>query len=379
MYKYDLTVVLPVLNEAQTLQLCIDEINTALKNKEIAYTILIADNGSNDGSIEIANSMQNTSVIHVKNKGYGSALRAGIEAVESKYVVFADADYTYPFNLTYKMYTQIVQEDADLLIASRFKGDIEKGAMPFLHRYLGTPILTKSINILYKANYSDCNSGFRIFKKSAYDQWNMNSSGMEFASEMLIKSVKNDDKVVEIAGGLRKDIREDRVPHLKTWRDGMRHLLYIFSQAPHFFELTGMVLFFLSFSFSLISNFHGEIDIYNIGIFGLHSQIIFATLMIIGVELYTTSFVLYLKNNDKYYFSITKKLLEIRDDYLFFSLISIITIMIISFAFFVKYWIAHQMQSITLHTEVLLIASVLLSSYILVSNLLKFHLLKRAV
>ena len=101
--------------------------------------------------------------------------------------------------------------------------------------------------------------------------------------------------------------------------------------------------------------------------------------MIIGVELYTTSFVLYLKNNDKYHFSITKKLLEIRDDYLFFSLISIIIVMLISFAFFVEYWIEHQMQSITLHTEVLLIASILLSSYILVSNLLKFHLLKRVI
>ena len=379
MNTYDLTVVLPVLNESQTLELCIEEINEALKQSNISYHILVADNGSDDGSIEIAQKLDNTSLIHVKEKGYGSALKAGIEAADSEYVVFADADYTYPFNLLHKMYTTIKNEDADLVIASRFKGNIEEGAMPFLHKHLGTPILTKSINFLYKSHYSDCNSGYRIFKKSAYNDWNMSSSGMEFASEMLIKSAKNSNKIIEIEGGLRKDIREDRVPHLKTWRDGMRHLLYIFSQAPHFFEITGVVLFSISFLLSLISSLSGTVVINNMGIFGLHSQIIFATLMIIGVELYTTSFILYLKNNDKYHIFITKKLLEIRDDYLFFSLISVLFAMFISFIFFVEYWIAHKMQSITLHTEVLFIASILLSSYILISNLLKFHLLKRVV
>ncbi len=379
MNNYDLGIVLPVLNESQTLQMCIDEINDTLQKTSINYHIIIADNGSDDGSIEIAERLKNTTVIHVKQKGYGSALHAGIEASNSKYVVFADADYTYPFNLLETMYKKIKEEDVDLLIASRFKGDIEEGAMPYLHRYLGTPILTKSINFLYKANYSDCNSGYRIFKKTSYETWNMSSLGMDFASEMLIKAAKNHNKVMEIKGGLRKDIREDRVPHLKTWRDGMRHLLYIFSQAPHFFEISGVLIFSISLILSIVSSFNGILLFNSIGIFGLHSQIIFASLMIIGVELYTTSFVLYLKNNDKYHIALTKKLLEIRDDYLFFSLISVLFTMFISFIFFLEYWIAHKMQSITLHTEVLLIASILLSSYILISNLLKFHLLKRVV
>lgn len=379
MNKYDLTVVLPVLNEAQTLPLCLTEINTSLSKLNISYHILIADNGSNDDSIKIAKESQNTTLLHVEEKGYGSALKSGIESCDSRYVVFADADYTYPFSLLDTMYEQIINNDADMIIASRFKGDIETGAMPFLHKYLGTPILTKSINILYGATYTDCNSGYRIFKKAAYNEWKMSSSGMEFASEMLIKASKCNHKIIEIKGGLRKDIRTQRVPHLKTWRDGMRHLLYIFSQSPRFFEKSGIFMLLIGFIFSLLSSTDGVLLFNKIGIFGLHSQIIFATTMIIGIELYTTSFVLFINTNDKHRFSITKKLLEIRDDYLFFFLIIIIFMMIISFIIFLQYWLSHQMQSITLHTEVLFIASILLSLYILISNLLKFHLLKRVI
>ena len=379
MNKYDLTIVLPVLNEVQTLQLCLDEINNTLNNLDIKYHIIVSDNGSDDGSIGIATDSENTTLLHVEQKGYGSALKAGIDAANSKYIVFADADYTYPFSLLKTLYQRITNSNADMIIASRFKGDIEDGAMPFLHRYLGTPVLTKSINILYGANYSDCNSGYRIFKKSAYDEWNMSSSGMEFASEMLIKAVKAKHTIIEIEGGLRKDIRIDRVPHLKTWRDGMRHLLYIFSQSPRFFEKTGIFLFIISAIFSFSSTGDGFLLFNKIGIFGLHSQIIFASLMIIGVELYTTSFVLFLNSKDKYSSIWTKKLLEIRDDYLFFSLVIVISCMLLGFILFLEYWIEHQMQSINLHTEVLFIASLLLSSYILISNLLKFHLLKRVL
>jgi glycosyltransferase involved in cell wall biosynthesis len=375
----DLTVVLPCLNEAQTLPMCIDEINETLQKSELSYQILIADNGSDDGSIKIAEQSENCIVINVPERGYGSALKAGIMAADSEYVVFADADFTYPFNLLEEMYKTIIDKQCDMVIASRYKGTIEEGAMPFLHKYAGTPVLTKSINLLYHSSYSDCNSGYRLFKKSAYESWEMQSSGMEFASEMLIKAAKANCDVIEIPGGLRKDIREDRIPHLKTWRDGMRHLLYIFSQAPRFFEKSGILLFIFGFLFSFISSFDGILVFGKIGIFGLHTQIMLATLMLVGIELYTTAFVLFLKSSDVYYFRFTKLLLEIRDDYLFFSLLIIIALMIVSFILFVQYWLSHEMQMITLHTEVLFIASILASSYILVSNLLKFHLLKRSV
>lgn len=126
-----------------------------------------------------------------------------------------------------------------MVIASRMTGKIEDGAMPWLHRYVGTPVLTKLINVLFRGKLSDCNSGFRVMKKSSYESWNVSSGGMEFASELLIKALKHKAKIIEIPAGLRPDKRS-RAPYLKTWRDGMRHLLFILSESPKLFEVVGL-------------------------------------------------------------------------------------------------------------------------------------------
>ncbi len=126
-------------------------------------------------------------------------------------------------------------------MGSRMKGDIEKGAMPLLHRYLGTPVLTSLINVLFQAHITDCNSGFRAFHKDRYMHWGASSTGMEFASEMIVGCLKAGDHITELSIPLLKDQR-DRAPHLSTWRDGMRHLLIILSQAPHGFTYSGIAL-----------------------------------------------------------------------------------------------------------------------------------------
>jgi len=199
----ELSFVFPCLNEARTLAACIGAVKAALQQEpNLQFEIVVADNGSSDESRSIALAC-GARVVPVAQRGYGAALRAGIEAAEGRLVMFADADGTYLYEHALELYRATAKADADMGIASRMRGRIEPGAMPMLHRRLGTPVLTTLINWLFAGALSDCNSGFRCLRKSAYQQWGIRASGMEFASELLIKALKHQARTVEIVSGLR--------------------------------------------------------------------------------------------------------------------------------------------------------------------------------
>lgn len=317
----NLTLLFPCLNESTTLAQCIGAAKASLDGANIDYEIVVADNGSTDGSQEIAKE-HGARVVNVSQRGYGAALRGGFEAAKGRYVMFADADSTYLLEHCRDLYEAAIREDADMAIASRLKGVVEPGAMPFLHRYLGTPVLTGLINIFFRGKLSDCNSGFRCVRKEAYDTWRIRSSGMEFASELLIKALKAKAKIVEIPSGLRPDHR-DRVAHLKTWRDGMRHLLFILSERPQLFEWLGLVLLIFGSVLQAVALVSGPVKLGVFNIFDLHSQAMFLLVALTGGQLYTFSCMLYLKNHEKPT-TLTRKLLELEEDSLFFLLIGLL-------------------------------------------------------
>lgn len=266
----DLSFVFPCLNEEETLAHCIDELKRSLDAAGIAYEIIVVDNGSQDRSAEIAQEC-GARVVNESCKGYGAALSSGIRHASGTYVAFADADGRYPLDKIGEMYRLAEESGADMVIASRFRGIIEPGAMPASHRYLGTPVLTTLINLIYRGQLSDCNSGFRLLRKSACESWGVRSDGMEFASELLIKALKNRAAIAELPGGLRKDLRS-RPPHLKTWRDGMRHLLYILSEAPGLFEKVGLFLVFLGAAIQISCFCTGIVTLGEMAIGGIHNQ-----------------------------------------------------------------------------------------------------------
>ena len=319
----DLTFLFPCLNESETLAFCIAEVRKSLENSSIEYEIVVSDNGSTDESRNIARA-NGARVVDVSEKGYGAALRGGFEAAAGRYVMFADADATYMLEHSLELYQAAINEDADMAIASRLKGTVEPGAMPFLHHYLGTPVLTGLINLFFKGRLSDCNSGFRCVRKEAYQAWRIRSSGMEFASELLIKALKSGAKMVEIPSGLRPD-RGGRIAHLKTWRDGMRHLLFILSERPQFFEVVGLALLVASTCLQVATLVFGPIKIGILNVFDLHSQALFLLGGLTGVQLYVFSCVLFLRGNERST-ALTRKVLSLEEDSLFFLLLGLLVI-----------------------------------------------------
>jgi glycosyltransferase involved in cell wall biosynthesis len=258
----------------------------------------------------------------VPERGYGAALRGGITAAEGKYVMFADADGTYFYENSLELYQTTSKADADMGIASRMKGVIEPGAMPTLHRILGTPVLTGLINLLFKGKLSDCNSGFRCLKKTAYQTWDIRASGMEFASELLIKALKKKASTVEIVSGLRPPPVE-RTPHLRTWRDGMRHLLFILSERPRMFELGGLLLIVLATVLQGIAGMTGIVNVAGLSIFGVHSQVLLLLAALVGTQIYMLSAAMFLQKSEQPR-AITHKLIEMNEGSLFFLLVTLL-------------------------------------------------------
>ena len=241
---------MPCLNEAETLAVCITKANSFLKKNNIEGEIIIADNGSTDGSLNIAKAHYAT-VINVEQKGYGSALKSGIEAANGTYVIMGDADDSYDFENLMPFVNQL-RNGTDLVMGNRFKGGIAKGAMPFLHKYLGNPVLSFIGRLFFKIEIRDFHCGLRGFSKAAYNRLQLKTSGMEFASEMVVKSKLNKLSITEVPTKLRKDGRT-RAPHLKTWSDGWRHLRFLMLYAPNWlFLYPGIILTFVGFLTSIL-------------------------------------------------------------------------------------------------------------------------------
>ena len=232
--QIELSVVFPCLNEERTLAACIEQAQRTFAENGISAEIVVADNGSTDSSADIA-ATYGARVIPVQERGYGSALRGGIEAARGRYVLMADPDGSYDLRHIPRFLEQL-RSGADLVMGNRFVGGVEDGAMPRLHRYLGNPVLTGVGRLLFKADCGDFHCGIRAFSKAAYDRMSLRTTGMEFASEMVVKASVFGMRVAEVPTTLSPDGR-NRPPHLRSWRDGWRHLRFLLMYSPRWLFL----------------------------------------------------------------------------------------------------------------------------------------------
>lgn len=237
----ELTILMPCLNEVLTLEKCITKANRYLAESGVKGEVLIADNGSTDGSQELARKL-GARVIDVPIRGYGAALGHGIRAAYGTFVIMGDSDDSYNFSRL-QGFVDKLREGYDLVMGNRFKGGIAPGAMPFLHKYLGNPVLTFVGRLFFGSPARDFHCGLRGFSREAILGLGLRTTGMEFASEMVIKASINKLKVTEIPTTLDKDGR-DRPPHLRTWRDGWRHLRFLLMYSPRWlFAYPGALMF----------------------------------------------------------------------------------------------------------------------------------------
>lgn len=275
------SVVMPCLNESETLATCIKKAQSTLEKLGIEGEVVVADNGSTDNSVEIARSLGARVVIENK-KGYGNAYRAGIAAARGKYIVIGDSDDSYDFTEIGR-FIEPLQDGAEFVIGTRLKGKIEKGAMPWLHRYIGNPILTGILNWMFHSGISDAHCGMRSFTRDAYKRMNLQTTGMEFASEMVIKAAQLGLRTVEIPITLHPDGRSGS-PHLRSFRDGWRHLRFMLLNSPtHLYLWPGTILFTLGI-IALLALLPGPVHIAG-RIVDLHVMVLGSMLAILGFQI----------------------------------------------------------------------------------------------
>jgi glycosyltransferase involved in cell wall biosynthesis len=240
---------MPCLNESRTLGVCIQKALSAIEALGIRGEVIVADNGSTDGSQEIATGL-GARVVPVKARGYGSALRGGIAAARGRYVIMGDADDSYDFTQLGDFLAKL-NEGYDLAMGNRFQGGILPGAMPVLHRFLGNPVLSWLGRLFFKCPVGDFQCGLRGFRKEAIDRLDLKTTGMEFSTEMVVKATLFNLRIVEVPTVLSPDGR-GRPPHLRTWRDGWRYLRFLLLYSPRWlFLYPGVVLLFLGAAVSL--------------------------------------------------------------------------------------------------------------------------------
>jgi hypothetical protein len=233
-HAIELSIVIPCLNEARTVGKRVRQALEVLNETGVAGEVILADNGSTDGSAEIA-AEQGAHVVHVQSRGYGNALLAGIAAAQGQYVLMADADESHDLTHIPRFLAEL-RSGQDLVMGNRFRGGITKGAMPFLHRYLGNPVLTGLGKLFFKSKCGDFHCGMRAFRKECFLRMDIRSTGMEFASEMVVKATLLRMKVSEVATTQLPDGR-DHPPHLRTWQDGWRHLRFLLMYSPRWLVL----------------------------------------------------------------------------------------------------------------------------------------------
>jgi len=238
--RTELSILMPCLNEAETLEICIKKAQKSLEDLNVTGEVIIADNGSTDGSPEIAASL-GARVIHVAEKGYGSALLGGIKAARGKYVIMGDADDSYDFT-NLGPFLEKLRAGYELVMGNRFKGGIAPNAMPPLHKYLGNPVLTGIGRLFFRSPCGDFHCGLRGFNKAAIQRLDLRTTGMEFASETVVKASLHGLRITEVPTTLSVDGR-NRPPHLRSWRDGWRHLRFLLLYSPRWlFLYPGLLL-----------------------------------------------------------------------------------------------------------------------------------------
>jgi glycosyltransferase involved in cell wall biosynthesis len=371
------SIVIPCLNERATIAEAVATACDAFANWPGGASVIVADNGSTDGSAELAQAA-GARVVPATERGYGAALQAGFAAADTPYVVYADADLTYDFHEGPRLVTALHEAQADMVVGSRLRGSIEPGAMPLLHRYLGTPILTGMIKLLYGHTklLTDCNSGFRALRRDRLATWGAVSPGMEFASELLINSLCAQSKIIEVPITLRCD-RADRQPHLQTWHDGMRHFLMILARAPWLFLKSGLAIVGLSALLALLCAFGPQWVLGKFALFDYHTFIFSLLLGFLGAQLFGTGLILQLRRPQPMG-ELARRLLTLHEGLLFWLLVGIGTGVSTGVGFVIWSWIQHGFANIAYlkFTLFLLYGAMVLGS--LGMNLFYAHLLKRA-
>jgi glycosyltransferase involved in cell wall biosynthesis len=230
----EISIVLPCLNERETIGICVSKAFSSLQSAGLSGEVIVADNGSTDGSVEVAQTA-GARVVHVDQRGYGNALKGGIQAARGNYVLMADADDSYDLRHIPRFVEQL-RAGYDLVMGNRFRGGIQAGAMPLLHYYLGNPVLTALGRLLFRSSCKDFHCGMRAFRKDSFERMDIRTTGMEFASEMVVKASLLKMNVIEVPTTLSPDGRS-HPPHLRTWHDGWRHLRFLLMYSPRWLFL----------------------------------------------------------------------------------------------------------------------------------------------
>ena len=280
----EISIILPCLNEEKAISMCLDSINKVIIEDKLNAEIIVVDNGSTDNSCKIVREKQaklkELRLIEEKQRGYGSAYLRGFDQAKGSYIFIADSDGSYDFSEIPNFINEL-RKGYDFVIGNRFKGKIEKGAMPFSHQHIGNPILSAVLRLFFKANIRDAHCGMRAITKSALEKLNLRTTGMEFASEMIIKAAKNNLKIKELPINYQKRKGSSK---LRSFPDGWRHLRFMLLYCPLFlFFIPGLILFLLGL-LSLLWMYFGKAEVLGIKLY-YHPMFLSALLIIVGYQL----------------------------------------------------------------------------------------------
>lgn len=285
--QLELTILMPCLNEAETVAICVRKARGFLQRAGIAGEVVVADNGSTDGSPEVAGEA-GARVVQVSAKGYGSALIAGIEAARGRFVIMGDADDSYDFSRL-DAFVEGLRAGNTMVVGHRFRGGIRPGAMPWLHRYLGNPVLSFIGRLFFSCRIGDFHCGLRGFERAAVLQLRLRAPGMEFASEMIVKAALARWRIAEVPTVLSLAGRS-RPPHLRSWRDGWRHLRFLLTMSPRWLLLYPGISLISAGTAAELAILRGPIIVHGVA-FDIHTMLYAAGATILGLQLVLFSIV----------------------------------------------------------------------------------------